>query len=157
MSPPLIETRSLSKHFAGVQAVRNIDFSLAEGELRCLIGPNGAGKSTFFKLLTVQIEPTSGAVLFRGIDITKLQAHEIARLESASRPRCRVCSMDLPRAKISGSRPLAMPTGSKRMPLSTLRSRDWPLGVSPTSRSASSHTANGNGWSLRLCCVAGPI
>ena len=51
MSPPLIETRNLSKHFGGVQAVRNIDFSLAEGELRCLIGPNGAGKSTFFKLL----------------------------------------------------------------------------------------------------------
>ena len=80
MSPPLIETRTLSKHFGGVQAVRNIDFSLAEGELRCLIGPNGAGKSTFFKLLTGQIKPTGGAVLFRGVDITKLQAHEIARL-----------------------------------------------------------------------------
>ncbi|MGO9702561.1 MAG: ATP-binding cassette domain-containing protein [Xanthobacteraceae bacterium] len=80
MSPPLIETRHLSKHFGGVQAVRDIDFSLAEGELRCLIGPNGAGKSTFFKLLTGQIKPTSGSVLFRGTDITGLQAHEIARL-----------------------------------------------------------------------------
>jgi branched-chain amino acid transport system ATP-binding protein len=80
VSPPLIETRGLSKHFGGVQAVRDIDFSLAEGELRCLIGPNGAGKSTFFKLLTGQIKPTSGAVLFRGTDITTLQAHEIARL-----------------------------------------------------------------------------
>jgi len=80
MSPPLIETRNLSKHFGGVQAVRDIDFSLAEGELRCLIGPNGAGKSTFFKLLTGQIKPTSGSVLFRGTDITGLQAHEIARL-----------------------------------------------------------------------------
>lgn len=80
MSPPLIETRGLSKHFGGVQAVRDIDFSLAEGELRCLIGPNGAGKSTFFKLLSGQITPTSGSVLFRGTDITRLQAHEIARL-----------------------------------------------------------------------------
>ena len=80
MNPPLIETRHLSKHFGGVQAVRDIDFSLAEGELRCLIGPNGAGKSTFFKLLTGQIKPTSGSVLFRGTDITGLQAHEIARL-----------------------------------------------------------------------------
>jgi branched-chain amino acid transport system ATP-binding protein len=60
MSPPLIETRGLSKHFGGVQAVRDVDFSLAEGELRCLIGPNGAGKSTFFKLLTGQIKPSSG-------------------------------------------------------------------------------------------------
>ena len=80
MSAALIETRGLSKHFGGVQAVRNIDFSLAEGELRCLIGPNGAGKSTFFKLLTGQIKPSSGTVLFRGTDITDLQAHEIARL-----------------------------------------------------------------------------
>jgi branched-chain amino acid transport system ATP-binding protein len=80
MSSPLIETRGLSKHFGGVQAVRDIDFSLAEGELRCLIGPNGAGKSTFFKLLTGQIKPNSGSVLFRGKDITGLQAHEIARL-----------------------------------------------------------------------------
>lgn len=80
MSLPLIETRRLSKHFGGVQAVRDVDFSLAEGELRCLIGPNGAGKSTFFKLLTGQIKPSSGSVLFRGTDITGLQAHEIARL-----------------------------------------------------------------------------
>src|ERR1700675_2954209 len=80
MSAPLIETRGLSKHFGGVQAVRTIDFALAEGELRCLIGPNGAGKSTFFKLLTGQIKPTGGSVTFRGIDITTLQAHEIARL-----------------------------------------------------------------------------
>ena len=62
MSRPLIETLALSKHFGGVQAVRDIDFSLAEGELRCLIGPNGAGKSTFFKLLTGQIKPSSGSV-----------------------------------------------------------------------------------------------
>jgi branched-chain amino acid transport system ATP-binding protein len=76
MSPPLIETRGLAKHFGGVQAIRGVDFALAEGELR----PNGAGKSTFFKLLTGQIKPTSGSVLFRGTDITALQAHEIARL-----------------------------------------------------------------------------
>jgi branched-chain amino acid transport system ATP-binding protein len=80
MRPPLIETRGLSKHFGGVQAVRGIDFTLEEGELRCLIGPNGAGKSTFFKLLTGQIKPSSGSVLFRGNNITPLQAHEIARL-----------------------------------------------------------------------------
>src|SRR5258708_12529624 len=80
MTRPLIETSGLVKHFGGVQAIRGVDFSLAEGELRCLIGPNGAGKSTFFKLLTGQIKPTSGAVLFRGVHITKLQAHEIAPL-----------------------------------------------------------------------------
>jgi branched-chain amino acid transport system ATP-binding protein len=80
MTNPLVETRALSRHFGGVQAVRNVDFTLAEGELRCLIGPNGAGKSTFFKLITGQVKPSGGTVKFRGIDLTTLQAHEIARL-----------------------------------------------------------------------------
>jgi ABC-type uncharacterized transport system ATPase subunit len=80
MAIPLLQTRDLSMHFGGVKAVRNVDFSLAEGELRCLIGPNGAGKSTFFKMLTGQLEPSHGQVLFRGYDISRAHAHQIARL-----------------------------------------------------------------------------
>ncbi|MGO8920742.1 MAG: ATP-binding cassette domain-containing protein [Stellaceae bacterium] len=80
MAAPLLETRSLGMRFGGVQAVRDVNFSLAEGELRCLIGPNGAGKSTFFKMITGQLQPTQGQVLFRGRDISAAEAHEIARL-----------------------------------------------------------------------------
>jgi branched-chain amino acid transport system ATP-binding protein len=80
MTPPLLETRGLSIRFGGVQAVRDVNFTLAERELRCLIGPNGAGKSTFFKLVTGQLQPSQGAVLFRGRDISHAQAHQIARL-----------------------------------------------------------------------------
>ena len=80
MAEPLLETRDLSMHFGGVQAVRNVNFTLAEGELRCLIGPNGAGKSTFFKMLTGQLQPSQGQVLFRGYDISSAHAHQIARL-----------------------------------------------------------------------------
>ncbi len=80
MAQPLLETRSLGIRFGGVQAVRDVNFSLAEGELRCLIGPNGAGKSTFFKMITGQLQPTQGQVLFRGRDISAAKAHEIARL-----------------------------------------------------------------------------
>jgi ABC-type uncharacterized transport system ATPase subunit len=77
---PLLETRELSMHFGGVKAVNHVNFTLAEGELRCLIGPNGAGKSTFFKMLTGQLEPSHGQVLFRGQDISRAHAHEIARM-----------------------------------------------------------------------------
>jgi len=80
MAAPLLQTRDLSMRFGGVHAVRNVNFTLAEGELRCLIGPNGAGKSTFFKMLTGQLEPSHGEVLFRGHDISRSQAHQIARL-----------------------------------------------------------------------------
>jgi ABC-type uncharacterized transport system ATPase subunit len=80
MSAPLLETRNLGIRFGGVQAVRDVNFTLAERELRCLIGPNGAGKSTFFKMVTGQLQPSQGVVLLRGRDISYAQAHEIARL-----------------------------------------------------------------------------
>ncbi|WIM09457.1 ATP-binding cassette domain-containing protein [Enhydrobacter sp.] len=76
----LLETIGLGRRFGGVEAVSGVDFRLTEGELRCLIGPNGAGKSTFFKLLTGQLPPTSGKVLYRGRDIAGAETHEIARL-----------------------------------------------------------------------------
>jgi len=76
----ILETRSLVKRFGGVRAIAGVDFQLARGELRCLIGPNGAGKSTFFKMLTAQLRPTSGRIIFDGTDITRAEAHQISRL-----------------------------------------------------------------------------
>jgi branched-chain amino acid transport system ATP-binding protein len=80
MSVPLLQTTGLTMRFGGVTAVDAVDFALAEMELRCLIGPNGAGKSTFFKMLTGQLQPTTGTIRFRGRDITGAKTHEIARL-----------------------------------------------------------------------------
>jgi len=65
--------------FGGVTVLKDIDFVLQQGEVRCLIGPNGAGKSTFFKIVTGQIKPTAGKVLFYGDDVTGRATHEIAR------------------------------------------------------------------------------
>lgn len=80
MSDVILHTRQLVKSFGGLHATNNVDFELKRGELRCLIGPNGAGKSTFFKLLTGQLEPTSGQIIFDGSDITDVPTHQIARL-----------------------------------------------------------------------------
>jgi ABC-type uncharacterized transport system ATPase subunit len=77
-TPPMIETKGLTMRFGGVVAVNSVDFTLAEGELRCLIGPNGAGKSTFFKMLTGQLMPSQGTILFRGASIAGLAPHAIA-------------------------------------------------------------------------------
>ncbi|CAN5238008.1 ATP-binding cassette domain-containing protein [soil metagenome] len=76
----ILETRGLERRFGGVRAVAGVDFKLERGELRCLIGPNGAGKSTFFKMLTGQIRPTAGQILFEGRDIAGAEPHEIGRL-----------------------------------------------------------------------------
>jgi branched-chain amino acid transport system ATP-binding protein len=76
----LLSTQELTMRFGGVVAVDHVSLSVAEGELRCLIGPNGAGKSTFFKCLTGQLQPTSGQIFWRGVDITARDTHAIARL-----------------------------------------------------------------------------
>ena len=79
-SPTLLQTTGLSKAFGGVHAVTEVNFRLRRGELRCLIGPNGAGKSTFFKMLSGQLRPTAGTIIFDGHDITGEPQHRIARL-----------------------------------------------------------------------------
>lgn len=77
---PILETRDLEMRFGGVVAVDRANFSLNDGELRCLIGPNGAGKSTFFKCISGQLRPTSGRVLLNGEDVTGAAPHYIASL-----------------------------------------------------------------------------
>jgi len=72
----LLSTRGLSKNYAGLQAVHNVDFDLPEGQVRALIGPNGAGKTTFVGMLSGRIASSSGSVLFNNKDITQLPAHK---------------------------------------------------------------------------------
>ena len=65
-----IEFRAITKRYGGLIANSDINFTVNHGELRGVIGPNGAGKSTFFKMLTCEIPPSSGTILFEGRDIT---------------------------------------------------------------------------------------
>ncbi|CAB3680107.1 ATP-binding cassette domain-containing protein [Achromobacter piechaudii] len=80
MSTLLLETQGLGVSFGGVHAVRDVDFRLERGEVRCLIGPNGAGKSTFFKMLSGQLQPSRGEIRFKGQALRGLATHEVARL-----------------------------------------------------------------------------
>lgn len=80
MSTLLLETQGLGVSFGGVHAVREVDFRLERGEVRCLIGPNGAGKSTFFKMLSGQLQPSRGKIRFKGRPLRGLATHEVARL-----------------------------------------------------------------------------
>jgi branched-chain amino acid transport system ATP-binding protein len=77
---PVLEIAALRKNFGGVRAVDGIDLAIASGELCCIIGPNGAGKSTLFQLLSGQLWPTTGRIIFDGHDITRAQPFERARL-----------------------------------------------------------------------------
>ena len=77
---PLLQTKGLSRRFGGIVAVDGVNFTLAEGELRCLIGPNGAGKSTFFKMISGQLMPSSGTVLLAGHVISGMSPLLVARM-----------------------------------------------------------------------------
>jgi len=76
----LLECVGLSKHFGGIPAVDNIDYTIQEKELRCVIGPNGAGKTTFLNLIAGLMVPESGKIVFKNKDITKLEAYKRAKL-----------------------------------------------------------------------------
>jgi urea transport system ATP-binding protein len=76
----ILETKKLSKRFGGIKAIDDLDLNFRRGELRCIIGPNGAGKSTLFNLITGHIRPSSGLVVFNGINITNKDPNEICRL-----------------------------------------------------------------------------
>jgi branched-chain amino acid transport system permease protein len=79
-SGPVLEARGLTKMYGGLAANRDIDFTVEAGELRGVIGPNGAGKSTFFKMLTCEVPPTAGRILFHGRDITGLDISHVCQL-----------------------------------------------------------------------------
>ena len=63
---PLIETRALSKHYPGVDALVDVDFELRPGEVHALFGENGAGKSTLISILSGANQPTRGELRFKG-------------------------------------------------------------------------------------------
>jgi branched-chain amino acid transport system permease protein len=66
----ILEAKGLTKRYGGLVANADINFTVSHGDLRGIIGPNGAGKTTFFKMLTCEVSPTSGRILFEGQDIT---------------------------------------------------------------------------------------
>ena len=75
----ILETRNLTKEFKGFTAVSDVNLQVRRGSIHALIGPNGAGKTTCFNLLTKFLEPTTGTIVFNGIDITREKPAQIAR------------------------------------------------------------------------------
>lgn len=74
--PTVLEVKKLSKHFGGLKAVDEVDFTVARGSVHALIGPNGSGKTTMLNVLSGLYKATGGAVTLDGCDITYLPAHQ---------------------------------------------------------------------------------
>ncbi len=72
----LLDVQNVSRHFGSLVAVNGVSLAVERGELRAVIGPNGAGKTTFFNLISGFFPPTSGRIVFDGVDVTQLPVHE---------------------------------------------------------------------------------
>lgn len=75
---PLLEARSVCRRFGGIQALQDVSFGIAPGEIYGLIGPNGAGKTSLFNVLTGIYPVTSGAFLFDGRPLAGLRPDRVA-------------------------------------------------------------------------------
>jgi branched-chain amino acid transport system ATP-binding protein len=76
----MLEVNGLSKFFGGVQALNEVSFAVATGEILGLIGPNGAGKTTCFNLINGLLPPSAGGIRLAGRDMVDLPPYRRARL-----------------------------------------------------------------------------
>jgi branched-chain amino acid transport system ATP-binding protein len=76
----MLNVENVGRRFGALWAVRDVSFSVSQGEIVGIIGPNGAGKSTLFNVIAGAISPSSGAIRFLQQDITGAKSYQIARL-----------------------------------------------------------------------------
>ena len=75
----LLAVEGLTVSFDGFKAVNDLSFYVEENEIRVIIGPNGAGKTTVLDLICGKTKATSGAIHFRGKDLTKMKENQIVQ------------------------------------------------------------------------------
>jgi branched-chain amino acid transport system ATP-binding protein len=75
----LLKVSNVSRSFGALWAVRNVNFSVNEGEVLGLIGPNGAGKSTLYNVMAGAMKPNSGELIFEGKNIAGWKPYQVAR------------------------------------------------------------------------------
>ncbi len=77
MSERILDINNLSVTFGGLDALKDLNFHVDEGEIVGVIGPNGAGKTTFFNMISGMVAPTSGDILFEGESLIGLDPNQI--------------------------------------------------------------------------------
>jgi branched-chain amino acid transport system ATP-binding protein len=73
----LFSAQGLALRFGGVHAIRDVSFTVEQGEVFAIIGPNGAGKTSVFNVITRVFDPSAGSVVFDGVEITRVPRHRV--------------------------------------------------------------------------------
>ena len=69
----MIDVINLKKSFGDVEVLKGIDITINKGDIVAIIGPSGSGKSTFLRCLNCMEDPTSGQIIFNGVDIADMK------------------------------------------------------------------------------------
>lgn len=72
---PILRAQNVCRNYGAIKVLKDVTLSLQPGERHVVIGPNGAGKSTLFKVMSGELPPTSGQILFEGQDVSGLKGH----------------------------------------------------------------------------------
>ncbi|MHC5652939.1 ABC transporter ATP-binding protein [Stappia sp.] len=86
---PLLRVRGVETHYGKIVALRGVDLDVFEGEIVTIIGANGAGKSTLMMTVCGAPQATTGQILYKDLDITRMPTHEIMRMDIAQSPEGR--------------------------------------------------------------------
>lgn len=86
---PILEIKDLDVNYGGIQALKNINLVIKNGEVVTLIGANGAGKSTTLRAISKIVNPRRGEIIYNGRNITRRQPHEVVQLGIAHCPEGR--------------------------------------------------------------------
>ncbi len=84
MENPIVEISHLTKLFGRTLAIKDVSFSVKEGEILGLLGPNGAGKTTLIQMMLGLITPTSGEVKIFGLDLKKCREEILSKVNFSS-------------------------------------------------------------------------
>ena len=76
----LLEVQNLSVYYGVIQAIKDVSFTVGEGEVIALIGSNGAGKTTTLQTITGMLTPAAGKIIYRGEDVTKIPGHKLVEM-----------------------------------------------------------------------------
>ena len=90
-----LEVKNLRVAYGGIQAVKDVSFTVAQGEIVTLIGANGAGKTSILRAISGLVKPAGGEIRYEGADLCGLPAHRIVALKLAQVPEGRMIFANL--------------------------------------------------------------
>ena len=73
----MLKTEAISKHFGGLEVLKDVALEVGQGEIVGLLGPNGSGKTTLLNILSGFLKASGGRVSYDGRDITGMEPHRI--------------------------------------------------------------------------------